>query len=235
MKSIFKIKSFFVFAVFAFALFVAQPAWAAPISWTDWQSASSGSPGSASGTIAPGIGIDYSGLLNFAQLGTGTNYWTEGSPAPYTGSSVVDNAPTAAEMLAISASSGSVLNTVTFSTSVVDPIMALVSVGRPSFSVSYEFDTPFTLLSEGAGYWGDGSYSISGNTLIGNELHGAIQFIGTYSSISWKTPVAEYWHGFTFGLEAQPNVVPEPSTYLLLGSGIAALAFWRRRQKSKKG
>ncbi|VAV85820.1 hypothetical protein MNBD_DELTA01-876 [hydrothermal vent metagenome] len=34
--------------------------------------------------------------------------------------------------------------------------------------------------------------------------------------------------------DPNPGVVPEPSTYLLLGSGIAGLAFWRRRQKAKK-
>jgi hypothetical protein len=32
----------------------------------------------------------------------------------------------------------------------------------------------------------------------------------------------------------KPGVVPEPSTYLLLGSGIAGLAFWRRKQQAKK-
>lgn len=34
--------------------------------------------------------------------------------------------------------------------------------------------------------------------------------------------------------DPNPPVVPEPSTYLLLGSGIAGLAYWRRRQKAKK-
>ncbi len=35
-------------------------------------------------------------------------------------------------------------------------------------------------------------------------------------------------------IDPKPPVVPEPSTYLLLGSGIAGLAYWRRRQKAKK-
>jgi len=34
--------------------------------------------------------------------------------------------------------------------------------------------------------------------------------------------------------EPVPGVVPEPSTYLLLGSGFAALAFYNRRRKMKK-
>ncbi len=42
-------------------------------------------------------------------------------------------------------------------------------------------------------------------------------------------------YGPKLTINYEANVVPEPSTYLLLGSGIAALAFWRRRQKSKKG
>ncbi len=35
-------------------------------------------------------------------------------------------------------------------------------------------------------------------------------------------------------IDPKPPVVPEPSTYILLGSGIAGLAFWRRRQKANK-
>lgn len=35
-------------------------------------------------------------------------------------------------------------------------------------------------------------------------------------------------------MDPKPPVIPEPSTYLLLGSGIAGLAFWRRRQQAKK-
>jgi len=34
-------------------------------------------------------------------------------------------------------------------------------------------------------------------------------------------------------IENNNNVVPEPSTYLLLGSGIAGLIVWRRRRKAK--
>jgi hypothetical protein len=37
--------------------------------------------------------------------------------------------------------------------------MAIVSQGRSSLTVAYDFDTPFTVLSEGEGYWGDGSYT----------------------------------------------------------------------------
>lgn len=206
------------------AALCAQPAMAGVITWTDWTSATVGAAGSASGTMGS-IGISYSGDVAFAQLGSGIDYWTEGSPAPYTASSVIDNAPTAAEMIAMSL--GGTTQTVTFSTAVVDPIMAIVSQGRPTLPVTYDFDAPFTLLSEGRGYWGDGTYVLgAGDTLTGYELHGAIQFIGTFTSLSWVTNNAEYWHGFTFGLPVQPAVehgVPEPTGIALFSMALLGL------------
>ncbi len=212
---------------FALALFAAQPATGATINWTDWTNYTLGSAGSANGTISPGIAVRYSGDVTFAQTGIGTNYWTEGVPAPYTGNPVVGNAPTPAEMIALSLTSFN--NTLTFSQAVLNPIMAIVSMGRTNLPVSYDFNTPFTVLSEGRGYWGDGWYNLlPGDILQGYEMHGVIQFNGYISSISWNASPSEYWHGITVGLA---NPVPEPSTLLLLGGGLAGLGLWRRSRK----
>lgn len=206
------------------ALSAAPAAIAGPVIWTDWTSATVGMHGSAQGNLGS-IGITYRGDINFAQLGSGTNYWIEGTPAPYTGSSVIDNAPTASEMVAVSRTGQ--LQTITFSEAVTNPIMAILSMGSKDIAVTYTFSSPFTLLSEGKGFWGDGIYSLGSNSLTGLELHGAIQFIGEFTSISWKTDRREYWHGFTFGIPDQAASVPVPSTLLLavlafLGAGFAA-------------
>jgi hypothetical protein len=105
--------------------------------------------------------------------------------------------------------------------------MAIVSLGQPSVTVDYDFDTPFTIVSQGAGYWGGGPTSLSqqpGDILRGNEGHGTIRFDGTFSSFSWTAPAGESWHGFTYGIrttEAIEPTTPEPSSLLLLG--LAAL------------
>lgn len=198
---------------------------AGPITWTDWTSATTGPAGSAAGTIGS-VGIRYGGDVTFAQLGAGINYWTEVT-APYTGSAVVDNAPTASEMIAMSLAG--ITNTITFSQAVTNPIMAIVSQGQNGLPVTYDFDSPFSVLSEGHGYWGDGTYSLgAGDTLTGRELHGVIQFSGSFTSISWVSAPGEYWHGFTIGLEERKDV-PEPSGLLLLGLGLLGLAGARRR------
>ena len=197
---------------------IAGTSHAGVIEWADWTSASGAG---AQGTIG-GVGVTFAGTLSFAQLGSGTNYWTEGNPAPYTGSATVDNPPTPAEMLAFNAASTNVL---TFATPLLNPVMAIVSMGQPGFAVSYMFNQPFTVLSEGQGFWGDGSYAVSGNTLTGWEMHGVIQFQGLVSQIGWNS-TAENWHGFTVGAPADP--VPEPGTMLLLGAGLLGLASKRR-------
>jgi hypothetical protein len=199
------------------------------VNWTDWTSATTGAAGSASGNIGS-VNLSYTGDVTFAQLGAGTNYWTEGANLPYTASALVDNAPTPAEMVAMSLYG--VTNTLTFSQAVVNPIFAIVSQGQYGVPVTYDFDQPFTVLSEGLGYWGDGSYTLgAGDALTGRELHAAIQFIGTFNSISWVADQGEYWHGFTVGLvESGPKDVPEPGAALLMGLGLLGLFAASRRR-----
>lgn len=161
------------------------------IQWTDWTASNLLS---ASGT-AGSLGVSFSGQLQFAQLGfnnmvgggasSTTDYWIENSPPPYTGNALVDNRPPGFELLAFN---GASTNSLTFSAPVLNPLMAIVSMGQSGLAVTYDFDTPFTVLSEGRGFWGDGTFSVgAGDVLVGNELHAVIQFHGPVSQINWRS------------------------------------------------
>jgi hypothetical protein len=153
----------------------------------------------------------------------GTDYWNEHLPAPYTNNAVVGNRPPAFELLGFDAASS---NTISFSSPVTNPIMAIVSMGQGGLPVTYAFDSPFTVLSEGWGHWGDGTYQlIFPNTLEGRELHAAIQFQGTFSQIQWSS-TQEHWHGITVG-----SPVPEPGTIGLIVTGLIGLGARARGRK----
>ncbi|WP_405237988.1 PEP-CTERM sorting domain-containing protein [Lentisalinibacter orientalis] len=212
-------KSFSVFATIL--LFSASVVQADEIEWTDWQEYG----GDQAFGLLDDITVTYTGDYAFVQTGSGTNFWTEnGDPAPYTSSSTIDNAPTASEMVALDSSAS---HTITFSEAILDPIIAIVSLGRTNLPVSYTFDQNFAVLSSGVGYWGGsaGAYSLTGNTLTGYEFHGALQFDGLLTSISWSSSPDEYWHGITVGSVK----VPEPSSLALLGISLLGLALVRRR------
>jgi hypothetical protein len=101
---------------------------------------------------------------------------------------------------------------VTLSQPIKDPIMAIVSLGSAAIPITYNFNSPFTIVSQGAGYWGNGPLTqLPGNILSGAEGHGTIQFIGTFSTFSWTVPTTETWHGFTFGIRTTTALEPNPT------------------------
>lgn len=188
------------------------------VQWADWTSATTGPAGSATGTIGS-VGVTFSGELWGAQTAGGTNYWSPGG-AYISGS--VWNAPPAADILQCEGGTAGTY-TITFSTAVTNPYMAICSLGTPGALSVLTFNQPFTLLSQGPGYFGSGFMAQGANNgLIGSEGYGVIQFLGTMTSISWTDPQFERWHGY------QVALVPAPASAAALGA-LGLFAGRRRR------
>jgi hypothetical protein len=226
---------------------LAIPVNAGTVHYVDWQSADVAN-GTASGVItipksAP-VTVNFAatfangskGNLFFAQTNGGTNYWVP--DAPYK-SSEVSNAPPDSDILALVGGENQIY-TVTLSEPIKDPVMAIVSLGQPSVPTTYDFDSPFTIVSQGVGFWGGGPNALQkqpGDVLLGNEGHGTIKFVGTFSTFSWVVPTPESWHGFTFAIRTTEALDPgtpipmPPAVWMGLATmgGVGAVALMRRR------
>ncbi|TAK20684.1 MAG: choice-of-anchor C family protein [Chloroflexota bacterium] len=178
--------------------------------YVDWTSASPGG-GTASGVInLPGgqsVNVSFEarkadnslGFYYGAQTGCGTNFWSP--TAPYI-STEVPTAPPNCELLQLSGTPGMTYK-VTLSQPIVDPIMAIVSLGSSGTVATYDFDSPFAIVSQGVGFWGGCATCLTqqpGDVLRGQEGHGTIKFLGSFSTFSWTVPNPETWHGFTFAI-----------------------------------
>ena len=200
--------------------------------YVDWTSADV-SHGTASGVItlpggstvtvnAQAVYADNSpGSFYGAQTNGGTNYWIPS--APYI-SDQVTNAPPDPDILQLPGGQNQIYR-ITFSEPIVDPIMAIVSLGSTGAPTTYDFDSPFTIISQGPGYWGGTSTSLSqlpGDILLGAEGHGTIKFLGTYSTFAWTVPTPETWHGFTFAIRTSDSLASDGFHLVNLAAGEIA-------------
>jgi hypothetical protein len=216
----------------AAAALLSTPALSAEVDWADWTSGTAGANGTATGvfdTTDGPVDIGYSGEIAFIQTGVGTNYFNPGTPYV---SALVDNAPTAAEMIALSTATS---KTLTFSKPVDNLFFAVVSLNGNG----YQFDQDFEIVSTGCGFWGcgglarvdlgNGQYQANST---GGEPHGVIRFTGAVSSITWTSLSNENWNGFTVGTYGvAPPPIPEPSTWAMLALGLVGVAAAARRKR----
>ena len=240
----------------------AASAEAATINWATWPSGTPGATtGSALGTL-PGLDVSVSYSGQFVGFDDGLN-WQPTST--FTGA-LIGNAPPSGpgvdnDGIMITGGAGTGTNTITFSTDVTNPIVAIWSLGQAGLQAQFVFSSsPLHIRGGGANSELGGAAIFSGGScptgaVCGIEGNGLIHFPGTYSSISWTNPVFDNYYAFTVGILAaasevgiepdanamsDPNATPflisapEPATLVLLGTSLSFIAFQTRRMRRRE-
>jgi hypothetical protein len=214
----------------AAALFAATSAQADTIDWTNWTTSTVGTPGSASGSTTGGVNVSYAG--DILQLVADYPSWTPN--ASYVGGTVGNAPPQDGGIIKLQGGDSQV-NTLTFSQALVDPVIAIWSLGQGGVQASFNFiNAPFTIEAGGpSAEYGGQSISAGGDNVFGLEGNGTIQFHGTFSSISWTNPSNEFWYGVTVGNDLTAGV-PEPATWAMFLLGFGAIGWTMRTQRRAK-
>ncbi len=206
------------------ALVVPMSAMAVPtVNWTLWSDSSSGT------TMQNAVAINVSYTGDTVGMSTDPAYYNV--PSSFT-SAEVPNTPGSNGTI-VMVGGASTINVFHFDTPVVNPYMAMFSVGQGGVPVSFNFQDglTYTLLSQGAGNWGGGSLSpASGSSIVGYEGNGVIKFTGTFTDIRFTTPNYENYYGATIGV-SEVAAVPEPSSYAMLAAGLGLLGWTARRRQ----
>ena len=198
----------------------ASVASAAVVTWNTWDSPSTGSAGP--------INVTYAGPATSLVL----SYPTYTPATTFANGTTVNNAPSAANNILQITGGSNALQTLTFSQAVVNPVFAIWSLGQPNGPASFVFNQTPTFVSGGpSAEYAGGPINVSGNIVSGQEVNGTVQFLGTYTSLTWTNPQYEFWYGFNVGFESVA-AVPEPSTWAMMIMGFAGVGFmtYRRRK-----
>jgi len=170
-------------------------------SWAEWTETPEGAPVTVDGVIrgkGDEVGVQYEGEVFFAQSGEGTNFW---QPDEAFWNEVTKTGPDRPDVIALVGGAGTT-NVIEFDRPVEGLAMAILSLGTHGDPVSYDFDAPFEILSQGDGYWGSGGFleKKPGDVLHGEEGHGMIRFPGSISRLEFQVISSEEYHGFTLGI-----------------------------------
>ncbi len=206
----------------------------ATVGWVDWtERGGDWLVGELILTDGTEVEVRYDGGLFGSRIDGGVSYWV---PESTYVSGEAEHGPPTGDMVILAGGDES-LHTLTFSPPVLDPVVAVVSVGRPNLLVEYQFDRPFTILSSGGDYWSPeedtrlvdaGPNDRGGDTLQGWEGSGTLQFAGVVEQLSWTIPLREGWHGLTVGAAKAP--VPEPPAFALCLTVLVGLCGARSRR-----
>jgi len=216
-----------IFSLAAMLLLATQAQ--AATTWTDWTSAtlSTGSSGSATGTVG-GVGVSYSGQLVGAVTNGTSNIWSPNSS--FIGGTSTASPSVVNDDLRLNGIGFAGPNTITFGSAVDNPLIAIWSLGAPGTPATFTFNATPTLEAGGPNsQFGGSSITVNGNVVSGQEGNGVVQFTGTFSSISW-TDTPENFYAFTVGVNGPLSTVPEPTSLVLLASGLTGLVFYRRNR-----
>lgn len=174
--------------------------------------------------------------IAFFQSSGGPDYYANGffgttrdpATSPYT-SDVVANIPTGTDIVGLQFAG---TQTLTFSEPVANPVFAYVSLNGNGYAFDQDFEIlsyadPAAPQSNDCGFWGCGASTkevvvVGGVTeyrlverfprpagFPNNEPHGAIRFLGTFSTLSWRSLSNEFWNGFTIGILGTATEVPD--------------------------
>lgn len=213
----------FKLALAASTLALSGLAHSATIDWNTWTTNGSGNIGGSTP-----VTVTYTGEMSGVYIDYPS--WTPGTT--FADGTVVSNAPVASNGIVrlVGGGEGATVDTITFSQAVTNPVFAIWSLGQGGINASFNFigATPVLVSGGNSAEYGGSGISVSGNSVFGNEGNGTVQFMGTFTSISWTNPTSEDWYGFNVGI-AGVSAVPEPGSVGLLLAGLTLVGLARRR------